>query len=228
MTRKTALRRRFQFTIRAFLRAVAAVCVLTAFCSQPTQSQRLAHDVATMGGIFDAEPVGPECLRRMFGVVAERPMVRCGPSPLGPFDRLTSISLGLRRGVIWFGAAPSPTPSRVRDWLEGLDGLTSLRELNLSYAPVSESAIRELRRLPNLATLRLSGLPVTDQTVEHLAQFTSLELLELNSTNITDRSVPHFAHLVNLRLLYVSNTKITDGGVTRLNRMLVSCDVVRH
>lgn len=68
---------------------------------------------------------------------------------------------------------------------------------------ISDTAVAQLRELPELRTLIVGGGRITDRTLEHLADFPALEDLTLSYTGISDeglRSVHGFPYLRRITL----------------------------
>jgi hypothetical protein len=103
--------------------------------------------------------------------------------------------------------------------LEVLQGLTSLRTLNLYGTRISDAGLRNLSGLTGLQTLFLNNTSVTDAGLKALEGLAGLRELDLNQTAVTDRGLPQLKSLTNLNKLVVSGSKITDFGLMQLNGM---------
>ena len=69
--------------------------------------------------------------------------------------------------------------------IEHLKGLTSLRELYLDKAKITDAGLAHLKDLKGLQDLRLNGSEITDAGLEHLRGLTNLEILDLHGTKVT-------------------------------------------
>jgi internalin A len=121
-----------------------------------------------------------------------------------------------------------------------LNGLTEMRELDLSGTKISDAALirlkehrelgtlrlartaisgatlADLEALPGLNSLDLAGTRVTDQALAKLAGLRGLAVLDLTDTAVTDAGLVHLKGLPNLRTLVLSGTAVTDAGVALL------------
>jgi hypothetical protein len=91
--------------------------------------------------------------------------------------------------------------------LKHLQGLTSLKELDVSGSTVS----------PERRTITNAGL-------EYLRD---LEKLNLGRTEVTDEGLRHLIPLTGLRMLSLKETHVTTAGVNRLQRTLPDCEIVQ-
>lgn len=130
-----------------------------------------------------------------------------------------------------------------------LQGLTSLEELLLRDALISDSGLASIASLENLKALDLSGtalpllklLPklrelsvggqqrtdsglwsvnVSDFNLGNIADLSELKVLDLSGTGISDRGVAQLAQLKKLESLDLSRTKTTSKGVAALAGIL--------
>lgn len=98
---------------------------------------------------------------------------------------------------------------------ERLKGLTHLKALDLSEAPMTDAGLAYFARLTELEYLDLSETVITDQGVEHLKGLTSLRELYLRGTNITDVGLEHLQGLTQLQRINLEETKVTRKGATK-------------
>jgi hypothetical protein len=100
--------------------------------------------------------------------------------------------------------------------LEKLQGLTTLKELDLEGAQITDDGLRYLRDMKTLRRLRLDQTKITDAGLKDLAGLTNLEELLIWNTQITDAGLVHLSRLTNLQALWIDATKITDNGLVHL------------
>jgi len=113
------------------------------------------------------------------------------------------------------------------DNLDGLAGMTQLRELSLigmhvyhagggDEWPLTDAGTAALSTLTGLEALDLRYNPITDVTLERLAGLTNLRKLELAETNITDSGLFHLRNSKNLEYLDLTHTSVTAKGAKKL------------
>jgi serine/threonine protein kinase len=103
--------------------------------------------------------------------------------------------------------------------LAHLEGLTTLKRLDLVGTPIGDAGLVHLRTLRGLLWLELSSTQVTDKGLAELSGLTDLEWLYLNYTKIGDTGLKHLQTLTRLKTLQVGGTAITDGGLQHLERL---------
>jgi Leucine-rich repeat (LRR) protein len=112
-----------------------------------------------------------------------------------------------------------------------LEPLTSLTALNLSATQVSGAGPAHLDKLTALTALNLSGAQVTDaglaHLLSHLGKLKLLTVLHLAGTQVTDACLARLAKLTTLTMLDLSETKVTDVGLEQLEALtsLTSLDL---
>jgi uncharacterized protein (TIGR02996 family) len=118
--------------------------------------------------------------------------------------------------------------SNALDNLDGLAGMTQLRELNLGCMHIyhsgtpteyllTDAGTSALSTLTGLESLCLSFNPVTDVTLERISELTNLRKLELESVGgITDAGLLHLKGLKKLEQLDLRSTAITAKGAKKL------------
>lgn len=112
-----------------------------------------------------------------------------------------------------------------------LEPLTSLTALNLSATQVSGAGPAHLDKLTALTALNLSGAQVTDaglaHLLSHLGKLKLLTALHLAGTQVTDACLARLAKLTTLTTLDLSETKVTDVGLEQLEALteLTSLDL---
>ena len=100
-----------------------------------------------------------------------------------------------------------------------LADLTHLKEIALTQADVSDSALNAISMLTSLEVIVLGNTTVTDQGLAKLAGLKSLRDLNLNRSRVTDGGLEHLAGLSRLELLRFGKSEITDDGLAPLARL---------
>lgn len=119
------------------------------------------------------------------------------------------------------------TGTRVKT-LQKLEGLSSLRMLDLRDTQVGDAGLARLKELTLLESLVISGTKVTDRGLgDLLGGLKHVWVLDLGRTATTDAGLEHVGRLSGLGHLWLNGTKITDGGIERLKglRQLQSLDL---
>ena len=136
---------------------------------------------------------------------------------IGRFPRLETL---------WYvGSRSSVTDAG----LAQLDGLTRLKQLDLSDTDITDAGLVHLRGMASLQELDLSDTQITDAGLVHLRGLTSLQMLRLRNTKVGEAGVVHLKTLTNLQLLDCSGTDVDDLVAQELRRALPSANVgFRH
>jgi hypothetical protein len=71
-----------------------------------------------------------------------------------------------------------------------LRGANQLRELDLSYTAIDDSALKSFP--PSVSTLWLTGTNLTDQAIDTLAALPRLQTIDLQRTKITEQGLQRF------------------------------------
>jgi Leucine-rich repeat (LRR) protein len=101
-----------------------------------------------------------------------------------------------------------------------LDGMTSLRTLNLSgTTQVTNAGLIHLKGLTSLQSLYLGATKVTDAGLEHLKRLTSLKTLGLAKTEVTGDGLIYLKEMTGLQKLYLHGTQISDSELIHLKGM---------
>jgi uncharacterized protein (TIGR02996 family) len=107
------------------------------------------------------------------------------------------------------------------DAAAALEGLTNLRQLELTWCDVSDEALRRLARLDRLEELDLYQTVdgrISDEGVEALRGLSRLRVLKLaGHQGVTDRGLASLRGLTRLEILDLSETGITDAGLAHLH-----------
>ena len=120
------------------------------------------------------------------------------------------------------------TPSRwVTDaGLAHLDGLASLKELDLSRSAITDAGLVHLKGMNSLERLDLSRTRITDAGLVHLRGLTSLQTLGLRSTDVGKAGVVHFKALTNLRSLDLCGTDVDESAAQELRTVLPNASIL--
>ncbi len=103
--------------------------------------------------------------------------------------------------------------------LQGLAELTTLRELDLRGASLTDAGLENLKGLAQLRDLNLSYNRLTDEGLRHLRGLKQLQLLGLNETEVTDTGLGFLEELSQLKTLHFGHTKVSDKGLEKLSGM---------
>src|SRR3954451_7125227 len=100
-----------------------------------------------------------------------------------------------------------------------LSALTKLRSLDLSYAPLTDTALEGLVGMKELRRLLLRDTLVTDEGLKFLAGLTQLEELDLSGTRTTERGIEALRKLTAMRKLNLLGARATDASMDVLAGM---------
>ena len=96
--------------------------------------------------------------------------------------------------------------------------------IDLSFARVTDSHLRDLSSFPRLNSLLLESTLISDAGLQHLRSMTTLNRLWLPGTAVTDGGLIHLRSIPNLNSLVLTNTQVSDDSVP----ILVSMSGLRH
>ena len=113
------------------------------------------------------------------------------------------------------------------DGLARVAALKKIVRLNLRDTKVTSAGLGHIKGLTSLNRLHLERTAVDDSGTAHLAGLVNLEYLNLYNTRITDKTLVHLVGLKKLKQLYLWQTGVTDEGVSRLEKALPGCRIVR-
>lgn len=133
--------------------------------------------------------------------------------------RLTGSSLEPLKGLLPDGLVAlhaEHTPVDDRE-LRYLQGMTSLRFVDLTATRITDAGLVHLLAARDLETLVLWDTSVTDDALALLGRFPSLCHLGLGNTRVTDAGLRHLARLRRLRLLQLSGTEVEGHGLRHLH-----------
>lgn len=87
--------------------------------------------------------------------------------------------------------------------IDFINTFDSFRELNLSDPSITDSSLKELKRLRNLEVLWLNGTSVSDNGIQSLSEIKSLREVQLNATHVTNAGVTKLQHsLLNCKVTH--------------------------
>ena len=101
------------------------------------------------------------------------------------------------------------------DDLRDLGNATHLKQLRLSWLPISDAGLECLEHLPHL---KLSHIRITNQGLTHLTGLQELEVLVLERLSLSDAGLEHLSGLSQLRRLVLRDTFFTQAGFQRLRQ----------
>jgi internalin A len=113
----------------------------------------------------------------------------------------------------------------VDQFLENIHGMTSLEELTINRARISEAGLRHLSTFPRLTQIHIHN--ATDDMLRHFGELTQLRSLELSYGTVSDAGLEHLARLTRLQTLDLWYTKVTSKGVAKLQQALPECMIKR-
>lgn len=232
------VRRRLQFSLRAFLVALTAVCVALGWWIVPKWRQReLVAEILQAG----AEVSYPGEYDPMIGPTSNgfsqgRGAGREGPSiwrdlmsaPIyvqfhhgGATDDLCGRLANIPSlQFVSLGGSPITDAS-----LSRLAGLTQLIGLGLDGIRITDAGLLQISRMKRLQYLWLEGTNVSDDGLAFLKDLSDLDMLVLKHTPITDKGLEHLIGLKKLNILLLRGSKITDEGVRRFKEAVPKCRV---
>ena len=95
--------------------------------------------------------------------------------------------------------------------------ITTLTELNLGDAWVTNAGLKYLMKLKDLQTLELGWTrDVGDPGMAIIARFKKLEKLGLGGTKVTDAGLPYLRRLPALKEINLAGTQVSDRGLMSL------------
>jgi hypothetical protein len=110
--------------------------------------------------------------------------------------------------------------------LAHLDGLASLKELDLSNSRITDLGLVHLKGMKSLEQLSLSRTGITDAGLVHLSGLTRLQRLSLRGTDVSNAAIVYLKELTNLRSLDLSGTDVDEIGAKELRRALPNASVL--
>ena len=106
------------------------------------------------------------------------------------------------------------------DVLRFIQGLLSLRHLNLVGAKISDAGLTHLSGLASLEELYLAYTDIGDAGMAQIGSLSSIRVLEINGTSVTDEGLAELKRLPQLRRLILGgNPQITDAGLSHLRSL---------
>jgi hypothetical protein len=112
-------------------------------------------------------------------------------------------------------------PSSMTDaGLARLNGITRLKELDLSGTAITDAGLVHLKGMTRLQVLNLSGTAITDAGLVHLKGMTRLQELDLSDTSVNGTGIVYLKGLTSLMSLELRGTKVDDFGAQDVRRAL--------
>ncbi|MGA2033283.1 MAG: protein kinase [Thermoguttaceae bacterium] len=137
-----------------------------------------------------------------------------GLERLGPLSKLQALT-------IW-GVQLTPGTASLGNFLAGLKSLQHLNAINT--CPDNEH-LKAIARLTTLRELDLTGAEVTDAGLEQLRGLKNLRRLLLSETKVSDQGLEHLRGLSDLIELHLIKTEVTAAGVAKLQAALPNCKI---
>jgi Leucine-rich repeat (LRR) protein len=110
--------------------------------------------------------------------------------------------------------------------LAHLNGLSRLKELDLSKTRITDSGLVELRGLKGLLELNLARTRITDAGLAHLSGLSTLRALDLRGTDVSNAGIIYLKELTGLRTLNVEGTDVDRLGAQELKCALPDVTVL--
>ena len=131
--------------------------------------------------------------------------------PAGEFRHLAALP-ALRKATLWEIRGLDDTA------LAHIGKVTTLRELELGDAEITDAGLKNLRSLQSLTFLGLGWTKdVTDAGLAELVALPNLQVLVLSGTKVTDAGLAQLAQLPRLKEIRLAAApKVTDAGLMKL------------
>ena len=131
--------------------------------------------------------------------------------PAVDFRHLTALP-ALRKAVLW------EITGLTDEALAHIGKVTTLQELELGDAEVTNAGLKHLRGLSALSYLGLGWTKdVGDEGMPDVAQFTQLQTLILSGTKVTDKGLDPLTRLPKLRELRLAGLSgVSDAGLMKI------------
>jgi hypothetical protein len=185
------LRRRFQFSFRSLLVFLVAVSVPLGWLTWETEKARRQRE-------------------------AVEGMLRFGASVCYDYQ--------FDENGDWIGGEKPTRPLSLRA-LAGDDFFCEVVRVSCWNSEFGDNDARNLNGMTTLKELWLNDAIVTDSGLEFLHEMKRLEELSLAGTLITDSGLKHINGLTNLRVLSLNRTRVTDEGAEKLQPALPDCQI---
>jgi hypothetical protein len=92
-------------------------------------------------------------------------------------------------------------------------------EVNLSYTPVTDADLKDLKEFKQLHRLLLDRTKVTDAGLKEIKELKQLQWLVLSRTAVTDAGLRDIKEFKQLQDLFLEDTKITDAGLKEIKEL---------
>ena len=112
-----------------------------------------------------------------------------------------------------------PRPVERERYARVLKSLVRVGKERDRYRRIGDEDLRSLDGMTSVKALDLYGTQVTDAGLVHLEGLTGLRSLNLGNTRVTDAGLVHLKKLVNLQTLNLNNTRVTDAGLESLRSL---------
>ncbi|MGV3486924.1 MAG: leucine-rich repeat domain-containing protein [Planctomycetaceae bacterium] len=105
------------------------------------------------------------------------------------------------------------------DTVKALANLTNLAALSLQQTAVTDKGIEVISAMPKLKELNLYGTPVTDASLATISRLPSLQKLRLRATKVTGDNAAAFGEMNSVVDLDLSETSFSSGGLSAVAKM---------
>jgi serine/threonine protein kinase/Leucine-rich repeat (LRR) protein len=95
----------------------------------------------------------------------------------------------------------------------------TLTSADLTFRPVSDAGLAQLKALKGLAGLNLNNTPVSDAGLVQLKELKGLTALDLGVTKVSDAGLAHLKELKGLTYLHMQYTTVSDAGLAHLREL---------
>jgi internalin A len=104
------------------------------------------------------------------------------------------------------------------DDLKVVEGLSSLRRLNLNWTQIGDAGLEHIKGITTLESLYLERCAnVTDPGLAHLNGLTNLTHLDIPQTSVTNAGIVHLKNLTKLQSLDLTGIPVSDEGAKHLH-----------
>jgi len=141
--------------------------------------------------------------------------------------RVTDSDLAILQGLTTLRTLNLYGTSITDAGMSQMSGLTGLQTLHLSHTAITDAGLRNLQQLPNLRELNLFHTGVSDVGVQHLKGLHTLQDLTLGETQVTDQCIVYLKEMRSLKHVSLARTHVTNAGVQELQRAQPALRIIR-
>jgi hypothetical protein len=222
-------RRRTQFSLRALMALVLAICVPLAWSAVKLDAKR--RERAALAGLGLMRPT--VYIKPFSGQTRELEGGYCYDWALRGNDRPPGPRwLHALLGADFFGKVAIVQcydPSMTDADLARLEAFPALKGLHILHAEISDAGLAHVGRLTELRNLNLTNVPITDDGLRHITGLKKLRGLRLGGrkSKLTDAGLAHLRQLKTLEVLVLSSKEhFSAAGLDKLQRDLPDCRII--